>query len=270
MILACGAKQARSLKGADREKIHGIYNAVDFLKSTTRSLLDRSCGAEGTIQGPAKITTEDFLKRDDYISAKGKHVVIVGGGDTGNDCIGTVIRHGCKSVTALEMMPAPPEKRSESNPWPEWPKVLKTDYGHEEATEVFGHDPRIYETTVSDYITDKKGNLKKIVISKVAFKNGKMELAEGSEREIPCDLLLIAAGFTGCESYTAEAFGVKLTERNVVQTGEEGYLTSKDKVFAAGDMRRGQSLVVWAIAEGRAAAAEADRYLMGYTNLRIS
>ena len=270
VILACGAKQARSLKGADREKIHGIYNAVDFLKSTTRSLLDRSCGAEGTIQGPAKITTEEFLKGDDYISAKGKHVVVVGGGDTGNDCIGTVIRHGCKSVTALEMMPAPPEKRSESNPWPEWPKVLKTDYGHEEATEVFGHDPRIYETTVSDYITDKKGNLKKIVISKVAFKNGKMELAEGSEREIPCDLLLIAAGFTGCESYTADAFGVKLTERNVVQTGEEGYLTSKDKVFAAGDMRRGQSLVAWAIAEGRAAAAEADRYLMGYTNLRIS
>jgi glutamate synthase (NADPH/NADH) small chain len=258
VILACGAKQARSLNGADSEKIHGIYNAVDFLKSTTKALLQRG------------VTVEELMKGKDFISAKDKHVVVVGGGDTGNDCIGTVIRHGCKSVTALEMMPAPPAERSESNPWPEWPKVLKTDYGHEEAIELFGHDPRIYETTVKEYITDKKGNLKKIVIAKVSFKDRKMELVEGSEKEIPCDMLLIAAGFTGCERYTADAFDVKLTERNTVQTDSDGYLTSKDRVFVAGDMRRGQSLVVWAIAEGRACAAEADRYLMGYTNLRIS
>lgn len=260
LVLACGAKQARALKGADTEKIKGIYYAVDFLKSTTRSLLDR----EDMISGRS---VEDFMKGGSFISAKGKNVVVVGGGDTGNDCIGTVIRHGCKSVTALEMMPKPPVARSEDNPWPEWPKVLKTDYGHEEAAELFGHDPRLYETTVKDYITDKKGNLKKIVTSKVAFEGRQMKLEEGSEQEIPCDLLLIAAGFTGCESYTAEAFGLDLTERNVIKTAGDTYHTSKDRIFTAGDMRRGQSLVVWAIAEGRACAAEVDEYLMGYTNI---
>ena len=260
LILACGAKQARALKGADPEKIKGIYYAVDFLKSTTRSLLDR----EDMI---AERSVEDFMKGKDFISARGKNVVVVGGGDTGNDCIGTVIRHGCKSVTALEMLPKPPASRTEDNPWPEWPRVLKTDYGHEEAAELFGHDPRIYETTVKDYITDKKGNLKKIVIAKAAFEGRQMKLVEGSEQELACDLLLIAAGFTGCESYTAEAFGLELTERNVIKTGNDCHLTSKDRIFIAGDMRRGQSLVVWAIAEGRSCAAEVDGYLMGYSNI---
>ena len=263
VILACGAKQARALDGADIEKTHGIYYAVDFLSSTTRALLDREEGIKDR-------AASDLLKGKDFISAKDKNVVVVGGGDTGNDCIGTVIRHGCKSVTALEMMPMPSVERSESNPWPEWPKVLKTDYGHEEAIKLFGHDPRIYETTVKEYIRDKKGNLKKIVISKVAFEGRKMKLTEGTGKEIPCDMLLIAAGFTGCESYTAEAFGVELNERGVVRTGEGSYRTNRDKVFTAGDMHRGQSLVVWAIAEGRACAAEVDGYLMGYTNIRVS
>ena len=261
VILSCGAKQARVLKGADTEKIHGIYYAVDFLKSTTKSLLDR----EGSIRDRA---AEDFLSGRDFISAKGRNVVVVGGGDTGNDCIGTVIRHGCRSVTALEMMPEPPVERLESNPWPEWPRVLKTDYGHEEAIRIFGMDPRVYETTVKDYITDKKGNLKKIIISKVSFEGRQMKLVEGSEQEIPCDLLLIAAGFTGCEHYTAEAFGAELNERGVIKTGNGSFRTSRDRVFTAGDMHRGQSLVVWAIAEGRACAAEVDEYLMGYTNIR--
>ena len=260
LILACGAKQARALKGADPEKIKGIYYAVDFLKSTTRSLLDR----EDMI---AERSVEDFMKGKDFISARGKNVVVVGGGDTGNDCIGTVIRHGCKSVTALEMMPKPPLSRTEDNPWPEWPKVLKTDYGHEEAAELFGHDPRIYETTVKEFITDKKGNLKKIIISKAAFEGRQMKLVEGSEKELPCDLLLIAAGFTGCESYTAEAFGLELTGRNVIRTVDDCHLALKDRIFIAGDMRRGQSLVVWAIAEGRSCAAEVDGYLMGYSNI---
>ncbi len=263
VVLACGAKQARALNGADMDKISGIFYAVDFLKSTTKSLIDR----EEKIPDRGVL---DFMSGKDFISAKGKNVVIVGGGDTGNDCIGTVIRHGCKSVTALEMMPKPPVVRSTGNPWPEWPKVLKTDYGHEEAIELFGHDPRIYETTVKEFITDKKGNLKKIVTSKVAFEGRNMKLVEGSEQEIPCDLLLIAAGFTGCESYTAEAFGVELTERNVIKTSVDSYHTSKERIFTAGDMHRGQSLVVWAIAEGRACAAETDKYLMGYTNMRVS
>ena len=259
IILACGAKQPRGLNGADTEKIKGIHYAVDFLKSTTASLLNR----EDSI---TECNVDDFMKGRDFISAKDKNVVIVGGGDTGNDCIGTVIRHGCKSVTALEMMPKPPIERNAGNPWPEWPKVLKTDYGHLEAIELFGHDPRLYETTVKEYVTDKKGNLKKIVISKVAFEGRNMKLVEGSEQEIPCDMLLIAAGFTGCESYTPESFSVDLTERNVVKTKADGYQTSKEGIFAAGDMRRGQSLVVWAIAEGRACATEVDKYLMGYTN----
>lgn len=263
VILACGAKQARSLKGADTGTIKGIYYAVDFLKSTTRSLLDR----EDTISDRS---AEDFMKGKDFISAKDKNVVVVGGGDTGNDCIGTVIRHGCRSITALEMLPEPSAVRTQDNPWPEWPKILKTDYGHEEAIELFGHDPRMYETTVKDYITDKKGNLKKIVIAKVVFEGRQMRLVEGSEQEIPCDLLLIAAGFTGCEKYTSEAFGVELTERGVIKTAGNSYRTSKDRVFTAGDMHRGQSLVVWAIAEGRACAAEVDEYLMGYTNIRVS
>ncbi len=255
VILACGAKQARSLNGADSEKIHGIYNAVDFLKSTTKALLQRG------------VTVEELMKGKDFISAKDKNVVVVGGGDTGNDCIGTVIRHGCKSVTALEMMPAPPAERSASNPWPEWPKVLKTDYGHEEAIHVYGHDPRVYETTVKSITKDKKGAIKQIETVKVEFRNGKLCFVPDSTKTIKCDLLLIAAGFVGCEDYSADEFGCKRTNRGVVATEEGSFHIPNTKLFSAGDMHRGQSLVVWAIAEGRACAKEVDEYLMGYSNL---
>lgn len=269
VVLACGAKEARSLAGADPNEIKGIYYAVDFLTSTTRSLLDQGLDPEtGTWKNSDSRDVETFLKGKDFISAKGKNVVVVGGGDTGNDCIGTVIRHGCKSVTALEMMPKPPAERAESNPWPEWPKVLKTDYGHEEAIDRFGHDPRVYETTVKEFHTNKKGELKEIVTAKVRFENRKMMLVEGSEKTIPCDLLLIAAGFTGAQKYTATAFGVELTERNVVKTAEDAYATNVPKVFTAGDMHRGQSLVVWAVAEGRHCAHDVDEFLMGYSNMR--
>ena len=269
VVLACGAKEARSLAGADLNEIKGIYYAVDFLTSTTRSLLDQGLDPEtGSWKNSDSRDVETFLKGKDFISAKGKNVVVVGGGDTGNDCIGTVIRHGCKSVTALEMMPKPPAERAESNPWPEWPKVLKTDYGHEEAIDRFGHDPRVYETTVKEFHTNKKGELKEIVTAKVRFENRKMVLVEGSEKTIPCDLLLIAAGFTGAQKYTAVAFGVELTERNVVKTAEDAYATNVPKVFTAGDMHRGQSLVVWAVAEGRHCAHDVDEFLMGYSNMR--
>jgi glutamate synthase (NADPH/NADH) small chain len=196
-------------------------------------------------------------------------VVIVGGGDTGNDCIGTVLRQGCASVTALEMMPAPPVVRTASNPWPEWPRVLKTDYGHEEAIARFGHDPRVFRTTVKELIL-RKGKLWKIRTVEVHFENGKPVETEGTEKVIPCGLLLIAAGFLGCEPYTAEAFGVSLTKRGNVETkeGPDHYRTNVDKVFTAGDMHRGQSLVVWNIVEGRGCAREVDEFLMGYTSLR--
>ena len=248
IALCCGAKKARPLGVKGFEKVSGVHYAVDFLKSTTKSLLDNN------------------LKTGTFISAKGKRVVIVGGGDTGNDCVGTCIRHGCKSVTQLEMMPAPPVLRRADNPWPEWPKVLKTDYGQQEAIALFGSDPRIYETTVKELIT-KGDKLTAIKTVKVQFKEGKLTEVKGSETEIKCDLLLIAAGFVGCEEYTPKAFGAELTERGVVKTEAGSYRTSVPKVFSAGDMHRGQSLVVWAIAEGRECAHEIDEYLMGYSNM---
>ena len=182
-----------------------------------------------------------------------------------------MIRQGCRSVTALEMMPEPPEVRREDNPWPQWPKVKKTDYGHEEAIALWGKDPRVYETTVKEYITASNGRLKQIVTVKVRFEDGKLKEVPGTEQTLRCDLLLIAAGFTGfaagftgCEAYTPEAFGVEQTSRGCVRTQSGKYQTSVPGIFTAGDMHRGQSLVVWAIAEGREAAQEVDRYLMGY------
>ncbi|WP_022761442.1 MULTISPECIES: glutamate synthase subunit beta [unclassified Butyrivibrio] len=255
VVFCCGAKKARPLAVADPEKVKGVYNAVDFLTSTTKAL----------VKGGGK-TVASLQAQGGYIDAKDKNVVIVGGGDTGNDCIGTVIRHGAKSVTALEMMPKPPVERAANNPWPEWPKTLKTDYGHEEAIHVFGSDPRVFETTVKGITTDKKGNLKQIETVKVTFKDGKLTEVPGSEKNLKCDILLIAAGFIGCEDYTADEFSLKRSQRGTVLTAEDGYHIQGTKLFAAGDMHRGQSLVVWAIAEGRACAKEVDEYLMGYTN----
>ena len=171
------------------------------------------------------------------------------------------------------MMPEPPKARLSSNPWPEWPRILKTDYGQEEAIRIFGADPRIYQTTVKEFVKDKKGNLKEVVLVKLSpvkdEKTGRMNMVpvEGSEKTVPAQLVLIAAGFLGSESYVTESFGVATDARTNVKTAPGGYSASKEKVFAAGDMHRGQSLVVWAIAEGRAAAKAVDEALMGYTNL---
>ncbi|WP_028520278.1 glutamate synthase subunit beta [Ruminococcus flavefaciens] len=254
VILACGSSNPRDIKAEGRDA-KGIYFAVDFLKSTTKSLLDSD------------------LTDGKFISAKDKNVVIIGGGDTGNDCVGTSVRHGCKSVTQLEMMPKLPDERADSNPWPQWPRVCKTDYGQEEAIAVFGRDPRIYTTTVKEFIKDEKGNLTAIKTVKLEFvtdeKSGRKvpREIEGSEELLPCELCLIAAGFLGCQSYVADAFGAELDQRTNVKTETGSHATNIPKVFAAGDMHIGQSLVVRAIREGRDAAAEADRYLMGYTNL---
>lgn len=255
VILACGAKNPRDIKAPGRDA-KGIYFAVDFLSATTKSLLDSG------------------LKDNKYISAKGKKVVIIGGGDTGNDCVGTSIRHGAASVVQLEMMPKAPDTRAENNPWPEWPKVCKTDYGQEEAIAVFGNDPRIYQTTVKEFLKDKNGNLSGLTVvkleSKKDEKTGRMMMVEvpGSESKMEADMVLIAAGFLGTEKYVADAFGLKLNERTNVETAKGQYETNVKNVFTAGDMHRGQSLVVWAIHEGREVAREVDASLMGYTNLK--
>ena len=199
--------------------------------------------------------------------------MVIGGGDTGNDCVGTSIRHGAKSVTQLEMMPKLPDERAENNPWPEWPRICKTDYGQEEAIAVFGHDPRIYQTTVKEFKMNKKGEVTKAVLvnleSKKDEKTGRMMMVpvEGTEEVIPADVVLIAAGFLGSQKYVTDAFKVSINGRTNVETKPEAYETSVSRVFTAGDMHRGQSLVVWAIREGREAARAVDESLMGYTNL---
>ena len=235
----------------------GIYFAVDFLKANTKSLLDSR------------------FEDGKFINTRDKNVVIIGGGDTGNDCVGTAIRHGCKSVTQIEMMPKAPDSRAENNPWPEWPRVCKTDYGQEEAIALFGHDPRIYESTVKEFVKDKNGSLKAVKIVKLQWekdeKTGRMNMKEisGSEQTLPAEIVLIAAGFLGSQKYVTDAFKVELNERTNVKTAPDAYETSMKNVFVAGDMHRGQSLVVWAIREGREAARAVDESLMGYSNLMV-
>lgn len=252
IALCCGAKKTRPLEipGANS---NGVLYAVDFLKSVTKSLL------------------ETDLKDEKYFNPKNKNVLILGGGDTGNDCTGTCIRLEAASVTQLEIMQKPPLVREKTNPWPQWPKVLKTDYGAEEAIAKFGQDPRVFETTIKEIITkDGKVTGAKIVNVESILVDGKRTLREvaNSEKIIPADLILIATGFLGCEEYVTKSFDVSLSPFCTVKTeNAETYKTDVNKVFVAGDMHRGQSLVVWAIAEGRECAKEIDRFLMGYTNM---
>ena len=256
VVLCCGSSNPRDITAPGRDA-EGIYFAVDFLSRNTKSLLD-----------------SDF-KDGNYVSAKGKNVIIIGGGDTGNDCVGTCMRHGCKSVTQIEMMPKAPDKRAANNPWPEWPKICKTDYGQEEAIAVFGHDPRIYESTVKEFIKDKNGRLKAVKIVKLAWEKdpqtGRMNSKEvaGSEKIMDCELVLIAAGFLGAQKYVTDAFKVELTPRTNVKTEQDSFKTNVKNVFTAGDMHTGQSLVVKAIRQGRECAREVDESLMGYSNLYV-
>ena len=267
IVLCCGASNPRDIKVPGREA-EGIYFAVDFLKSTTKALWKNAKqNADGTY--------DLSLKEGTYISAKGKNVMVIGGGDTGNDCVGTSMRHGAKSVLQLEMMPKAPDERTEMNPWPEWPRVCKTDYGQQEAAAVFGHDPRVYQTTVKEFKKDKNGKVCKAVLvkleSKKDEKTGRMMMAEvaGSEYTVDVDLVLIAAGFLGSQDYVTKAFGDEVNERTNVKTAAGAYSTNVKNVFTAGDMHRGQSLVVWAIREGREAAKAVDISLMGYTNMYV-
>lgn len=253
VVLCCGSRKPRDINAKGREA-KGVCFAVDYLTAVTKSLLD------------SELKDKNFPKTAD------KNVIIIGGGDTGNDCVGTSIRLGCKSVTQLEIMPKLPDIRDEvTNPWPEYPRVCKTDYGQEEAIAKFGSDPRLYQTTVKEIIKDNDDNLKEIITIKLEFvkdeETGRMEMKEvaGSEEKLPCELLLIAAGFVGCEESLAKAFNLELTERNNIKTKE--YQTNNEKVFSAGDARTGQSLVVSSIADARACAKEVDKFLMGYTNM---
>ncbi len=252
VVLCTGSTRPRDLPIEGRE-LKGIHFAMEFLTENTRALLDGYPG-------------------NDYISAAGKDVIIIGGGDTSTDCVGTSIRHGCNSVTQLEIMPQPPETRSAANPWPEWPKVYKMDYGQEEAAAMFGDDPRSYLTTATQFEGDEQGNVKAIHTVQIQWgkdANGRFvpQNVPGTEKVIPAQLVLLAMGFLGPEQPLIEALGLEKDGRSNVKAEHEQYTTSIPGVFAAGDCRRGQSLVVWAINEGRGAARECDRYLMGTTEL---
>lgn len=248
IVLACGSRVPRDIVVEGRNA-KNIMFAVDYLTDVTKSLLNSN------------------FKDKEYFDVKDKNVLVIGGGDTGNDCVATAIRHGCKNVIQLEMMEELPTERQENNPWPEYPMIKKTDYGQQESIALFKKDPRIYQTTVSKFILNEKQEVIKAVIVSLERKNGKMEIIEGSEKEIDVDLVLIAAGFIGCETKITKAFGVELDERQTVKTDEDSHKTNVKKVYVAGDMRRGQSLVVWAIREGRDTAKEIDFDLMGYTTL---
>lgn len=248
VVLTTGATVPRDLPIPGRE-LQGVHFAMDFLTANTRSLLD-SKHADGN-----------------YISAKDKNVIVIGGGDTGTDCIGTSLRHGCKSLVNFELFPQPPAERGTDNPWPTWPRIFRVDYGHEEANYVQGQDPRVYSISSLNFVGDADGKLTGVRTIDVEMRNGQFHNIEGSERDWPADLVLLAMGFLGPEHEVSEPLGVTYDERSNYLAGYGTYTTNVEGVFAAGDCRRGQSLVVRAINEGREAAREVDRYLMGDTQL---
>ena len=252
VVICTGATKARDLPIPGREA-QGIYVAMDFLSANTKSLLDGKSAAN-------------------FIDAKGKDVVIIGGGDTGTDCVGTSLRHGCNSVVQVEIMPKAPLTRAKDNPWPEWPKTYKMDYGQEEAAAKYGSDPRVYLTTATKFEADDKGNIKAVHTVQVQWgKNDKGQFVPqpvaGTEKVMPAQLVLLAMGFMGPEQAVLEALNVERDARTNVKAEHEKYTTSIAGVFAAGDCRRGQSLVVWAFNEGRGAARECDKFLMGRSEL---
>ncbi|AFA47531.1 glutamate synthase subunit beta [Acetobacterium woodii] len=247
VVLCGGATKPRDLPVEGRN-LKGVDFAINFLSANTKSLLDSN------------------LTDGNYTSAKDKHVVIIGGGDTGTDCVATSIRHGCNSVLQLEIMPKPPETRAQNNPWPEWPKTYKLDYGQEEAVALYGSDPRQYCTTTKKIVGDADGHVTAvhtIEIEWVKDASGRMTMKEilGTEKVLPADLVLLAMGFLGPDDQLLEQLGLERDARSNVKADYGVYQTNIDNIFAAGDMRRGQSLVVWAINEGREAAQACHRYL---------
>ncbi|MGO9527031.1 MAG: glutamate synthase subunit beta [Verrucomicrobiia bacterium] len=251
-VLCTGATKPRDLPVEGRQ-LHGVHFAMEFLTANMKSLLD------GHRDGS-------------FISAEGKDVMVIGGGDTGTDCVGTVMRHGCRSLVQLEILPKPPPERAANNPWPEWPKVYRLDYGQEEAAVAFGDDPRVYCQTARRFIGAEQGHLTHVEIVEIEWRKddkGRFAPKEvpGTEKIVSCQLVLLAMGFLGPEDQLLQQLGVERDDRSNVKARHEIYSTSIPGVFAAGDCRRGQSLVVWAFNEGRGAARECDRYLMGQTDL---
>ena len=252
VLFATGATNPRNLDAPGRE-LNGIHYAMEFLTANTRSLLDSN------------------LQDGNYISAKDRNVIVIGGGDTGTDCIGTSIRHGCKSLVNFELLPQSPAERAEDNPWPLWPVIHRVDYGHEEGIERFGSDPRQYCILTKEFIGDDAGNVTavKTVEARWTRVDGKwnMEEVAGSEKTWEADLVLLSMGFLGPEHYVSDNAGIEYDGRSNYKADYGKYATSVKGVYAAGDCRRGQSLVVWGINEGREAAREIDRDLMGTTSL---
>ena len=252
MILACGATRPRDLPIPGRD-LNGIHFAMEFLLKNTKSLMDSK------------------LEDRAYISAEGKRVIVIGGGDTGTDCIGTSMRHGCRSLVNFELLPMPPVERADDNPWPEWPVVFRIDYGHEEAKAKFGRDPREYRILSKRFLDDGNGNVAGVETVRVEWTrdDGKWQMSEipGSEEIFEADLIFLAMGFVGPEDTLAEHLGLERDPRSNFKAEYGKYATNVDGVFAAGDCRRGQSLVVWGIAEGRGAARAVDTYLMGHSDL---
>jgi glutamate synthase (NADPH/NADH) small chain len=253
VVLCVGATVPRDLPVEGRE-LNGVHFAMDFLKANTKSLLDSE------------------HKDGQYINAQGKNVVVIGGGDTGTDCIGTSLRHQCQNAIQLEIMPCPPGQRSPDNPWPEWPKRLLVDYGQKEAIAVQGQDPRRYLVMTKKIDSDDQGNVKAVHTVNITWqRNDKGQMfpqeVAGSEKVIPADIVLIAMGFMGPEGGLIEQFGLEQDNRSNIAAEYDKFATSKPGVFAAGDGRRGQSLIVWAIDEGRRCAREVDSYLMGSSYL---
>lgn len=249
VVLCGGATKARELPVEGKE-LKGIHQAMEFLTLNTKSLLDSE------------------LRDGAYISAAGKDVVVIGGGDTGTDCVATSIRHGCRSVVQLEIMPQAPLTRQANNPWPEWPKVLKVDYGQQEAAAIYKEDPRRYLVSTKRFVGDDGGHVQQLHTVRIEWvqnAEGRLVPQEipGSEEVIPAQLVLLALGFTGPEATMLDELGVERDERSNAKAEFGEHKTSVEGIFAAGDMRRGQSLVVWAIQEGRLAAREVDCYLMG-------
>ena len=253
VVLCCGATKPRDLPIEGRN-LQGIHFAMEFLRANTKSLLDSN------------------LMDGKYISAKDKDVIILGGGDTGTDCVATAMRHGCRSLLQFEILPKPPLSRAPDNPWPQWPRVYKLDYGQEEAAAIFGQDPRKYRVLTKRFVGDERGRVKELHTIRVEWQkgdNGRPVLKEipGTEKVWPAQLVLLALGFLGPEDTILEQLGIDRDERSNAKAEHGKFATNVEGVFVAGDMRRGQSLVVWAINEGRGAARECDRYLMGSTNL---
>ena len=253
VLLACGATKPRDLPIPHRDA-NGVHFAMEFLTANTMQ----------SVHGDAL--------GDAFISAEGKDVIVIGGGDTGTDCIGTSIRHGCRSLVNFELLPQPPVERAPDNPWPEWPRVFRVDYGHEEAESKFGRDPREYQLLSKEFLVDDQGNLAGIKTIQVKWdknEDGGWAMSEvpGSEKKWPAQLVLLAMGFLGPEAYLAQALGLETDPRSNFQAEHGKFATNIEGVFAAGDCRRGQSLVVWAINEGRGAARAIDIYLQGSSNL---